>query len=405
MLNQKGNIAFYFLLLFIGLILGGILGAEFVKRLYTTEPATSSGSNTLDAKNQNTGSINQASNNLMNTRKTAIVTATQKVEPCVVGIVVTQLQLVGASSYSEDFFDLFFGPQMMPKFREVQNMGSGFIIEEDGLILTNNHVVDGAQKLFVNFPDGKQIEATIVGQDPYSDLAVVSVKGSGRTFNSIQFGNSSDLLIGEWVIAIGNPFLNFFNDAQPTVTVGVVSALNRNFAPSENVYYQNMIQTDASINPGNSGGPLVNAVGEVVGINAFIYTGSKQNSGSIGIGFAIPINIAKRVIKELVTYGARRQVLTGIAVQDIDRSTALSLGLSGTEGVIIIDLQPGSPGEKAGLRVHDIIVQMGNRAIQSHKDLDGFFVNYFPNDIVQVKVIRSGTALEKKMVLGELQSK
>jgi serine protease Do len=405
MFNKNGKIPLYFLLLIVGMILGGLLGGEFVRRLYLKGTAVDQSGQDTSANALKSQTKDHLLDNISTIRRTAIVMATLKVEPCVVGIVVTQLQLVGASTYSEDFFDLFFGPRLVPKFREVQNMGSGFIINDDGLILTNNHVVDGAQKLYVNFADGKQYEGTIVGQDPYADIAVVSVKGAGKKFKSIQFGNSADLMIGEWVIAIGNPFLNFFNDAQPTVTVGVVSALNRNFAPSENVYYQNMIQTDAAINPGNSGGPLVNAIGDVVGINAFIYTGNKRSSGSIGIGFAIPINSAKRVIQELVTYGARRQVWTGISVQDIDRATALALGLAGPEGVMIIDLQPDCPGQNAGLRVNDIIIQMGNRAIQSHADLDGFFVTYFPGDAVQVKVIRMGKTLEKKMILGEYHNK
>ena len=144
-------------------------------------------------------------------------------EPCVVGIVVTQIQVVGSSYYYEDFFDLFFAPKLVPRYREVQNMGSGFVINDDGLILTNNHVVEGAKKLYINFPDGRKLEGKVIGRDPYSDLAVVKASGSG--FRSITFGNSDDLMIGEWVIAIGNPFLNFFNDAQPTVTVGVVLSL------------------------------------------------------------------------------------------------------------------------------------------------------------------------------------
>src|SRR5690606_33141926 len=153
--------------------------------------------------------------------------------------------------------------------------------------------VQNAAKLYVNFSDGRQGEGVVVGVDERSDLAVISVKGDN--FKSVRFGNSDEAMIGEWPIAIGNPFLNCINDAHPTVTVGVVSALNRNFAPTEGVYYQGMIQTDAAINPGNSGGPLVNAQGEVIGINTFIYTGSNASKGSIGIGFAIPINRARKV--------------------------------------------------------------------------------------------------------------
>ncbi len=405
MFRNNGRASVYLLILAVGIVLGGIVGGELVRRLYfRPEPGTSAdGGETSGGGLSESGKGEQKEpgtpQSITGSRKNAIVLATNMVEPCVVGIVVTQIQVVGSSYYYEDFFDMFFVPKLVPRYREVQNMGSGFIISKDGLILTNNHVVEGAKKLYINFPDGQQLEGKVVGRDPYSDIAVVKVTGSG--FKSIKFGNSGELMIGEWVIAIGNPFLNFFNDAQPTVTVGVVSALNRNFAPSENVYYQNMIQTDAAINPGNSGGPLVNALGEVIGINAFIYTGNRKNRGSIGIGFAIPINNAKRVVHELVTYGRRRQVWTGISVQDLDRSIALALGLNQTYGVIITDLQRGSPGINSGLKVNDVIIRMGKRQILSHADLDGFFVNYFPGDSVPVQIFRNGKRITLNLELKE----
>lgn len=401
--EKNGKVGVFLLILAIGLILGAVIGGEVIRRMYFSKSQQSgghrAGGSTSDSCASSVSQYTGMQGDIMFSRRNAIVVATQKVEPCVVGIVVTQIQIVGTSYYYEEFFDLFFAPKLVPKYREVENMGSGFVINKDGLILTNNHVVEGAKQLYINFPDGRQFEGKVVGRDPYSDLAVVSVKSNG--FQCIRFGNSDDLLIGEWVIAIGNPFLNFFNDAQPTVTVGVISALNRNFAPSENVYYQNMIQTDAAINPGNSGGPLVNALGEVVGINAFIYTGNRRNKGSIGIGFAIPINIAKRVAKELVKYGRRRPVWTGIHVQDLDRSIALALGLSQTNGVVVTDLQSKSPGLNAGLRVNDVIIQMGNRKIISHVDLDGFFVNYFVGDSVPVHVIRHGKKTTLNLILKE----
>lgn len=396
MSSDKGKVGIYFLVLFVGLVLGAILGGEIVRNiLFKTRPDSFAGAENAQSENM----IDMDNTSFQSSRKNAIVLATRKVEPCVVGIVVTQIQIVGTSYYYEDFFDLFFAPKLAPKYREVENMGSGFVISKNGLILTNNHVVEGAKKLYINFPDGSQLEGKVVGMDPYSDLAVVSVKGTD--FKCIKFGDSKELMIGEWVIAIGNPFLNFFNDAQPTVTVGVVSALNRNFAPSENVYYQNMIQTDASINPGNSGGPLVNALGEVIGINAFIYTGDKANRGSIGIGFAIPINSAKKIVKELMTYGHRRQVWTGISVQDLDRAVALALAINHTKGVVITDLEHNSPGSSSGLRINDVIIRMGNRRILSHSDLDGFFVNYFPGDIVPVRIVRGGKKVSVNLVLEE----
>ena len=236
-----------------------------------------------------------------------------------------------------------------------------------------------------------------------ADIAVVSVNDG--EFRSVKFGDSDDSMIGEWAIAIGNPFLNFINDAHPTVTVGVVSALNRNFAPAEGVYYQGMLQTDAAINPGNSGGPLVNAAGEVIGINTFIYTGSTNNKGSIGIGFAIPINRARRVADEIIRFGHRRDMWTGIAVQNLDRSLARAFGNTRDEGVVIASVEHKSPGEAAGVKTGDIISRLGSRRIQSHADIDGFFLDYFVGDTVHMDIIRSGSHQTLPLILKETPSR
>ncbi len=408
--NSDGKTAVYLLFLVLGIGFGLIAGGEFMRRL-------SSGQfNSLFVKEQphadtleSNASVRVADTtkpektvqqDILDTRKNAIVNATRKVAPCVVGVVVTQIQVVKNPYQTNDFFDFFFGPELMPRYREVESMGSGFVIRNDGMILTNYHVVQNAAKLYVNFSDGRRIEGKIVGVDERSDLAVISVSGNG--FKSVSFGNSEDVMIGEWAIAIGNPFLNFINDAHPTVTVGVVSALNRNFAPSEGVvYYQGMIQTDAAINPGNSGGPLVNALGEVIGINTFIFTGSNSNKGSIGIGFAIPIERARRVAEELIRYGKRRQVWTGISVQDLNRSIAIALDYESTDGVVIVSVQPGSPGEKAGLKPGDILKKMGNRMIQTHADIDGFFLDYFVGDSVNMVIIRKSKQMQMNLILKE----
>ncbi|HEX3019459.1 MAG TPA: trypsin-like peptidase domain-containing protein [Chitinispirillaceae bacterium] len=408
--SSDGKTAIYLLFLVLGIGFGLITGGEFMRRLSSGQLNHLFGKNiqspdtlvnpTPVPGSDSTVSENAVQENIFDTRRNAIVIATRKVAPCVVGIVVTQIQVVGNPYQSNDFFDFFFGPELMPKYREVESMGSGFIIRNDGMILTNYHVVQNAAKLYVNFSDGRRIEGKIVGVDERADLAVISVNGHG--FKNVKFGNSEDVMIGEWAIAIGNPFLNFINDAHPTVTVGVVSALNRNFAPSEGVvYYQGMIQTDAAINPGNSGGPLVNAMGEVIGINTFIFTGSNSSKGSIGIGFAIPIERARRVAEELISFGKRRQVWTGISVQDLNRSIALALGYDGTDGVVIVSVQPGSPGEIAGLKTGDIIKKMGNRLIETHADIDGFFLDYFVGDNVNMTVIRKSKQMQMNLILKE----
>lgn len=400
-IGSRGKVWIYLLFLILGISFGLIAGGEIIRHIYSGITPIANDRPLEKPIETKSELISKESprDNVYYSRNNAIVNATRLIAPCVVGIVVTQIQVVNESIHTNEFLDFFFAPEMAPMYRQIESIGSGFVIGADGMILTNYHVVQNAAQLYVNFSNGKRLEGKVVGVDERSDLAVVSV--SKGEFHQVNFGNSDTSMIGEWVIAIGNPFLNFINDVHPTVTVGVVSALNRNFAPSEGVYYQGMIQTDAAINPGNSGGPLVNALGEVIGINTFIFTGSNNSKGSIGIGFAIPINRARRVADELITYGKRRQVWTGIAVQDLNRSVALSLGTNSTEGVVIVSVQSGSPGEKAGLHNGDIIKQMGNRIIQNHLDIDGFFLDYFVGDKVQMVVSRRGELKNVQLTLRE----
>ena len=405
--SQTGNTGLYILLLVIGLIAGGIAGAEVFRRLYQYRDTQAQKTGNADAGSssaaQEERSTPAPADNITGSRSNAIVRATKMVSPSVVGIVVTQLQVVRRAYSSDEFFDFFFSPEVVPRVREVERMGSGFLFSKDGFILTNYHVVEQAQKLFVTLSDGSQVEAKIVGVDPQTDLAVVSVKGAA--FPSAKLGESDKLMIGEWAIAIGNPFGFFINDARPTVTVGVISAVDRNFAPSEGVYYQGMIQTDAAINQGNSGGPLVDALGEVVGINTFIFTGSDSYRGSIGIGFAIPIDRAKRVAKELITYGKRRLIYTGISVQDLTKPIAQALGYDKTTGVVVSEIAKHSPGETAKLLRGDIVVQMGSRPIRSSADIGGFFLDYFVGDSVVISFVRKGKPMQSTIVLGEYKEK
>ena len=400
MRHRQGKAGVYVLFLIVGLLVGAMAGTEFVKWLYKHHDVSLSNAPASDQPASGGGVNKPEARSVVNaTRENAIVEATRMVSPSVVGIVVTQVQLVRRTYGSDEFFDFFFGPELMPRVKEVERMGSGFVFSKEGYILTNFHVVEGAQKLFVTFSDGKQLEGRIVGVDPQTDLAVVAVKSQG--LSSARLGNSDTLLIGEWAIAIGNPFGFFINDAHPTVTVGVISAVDRNFAPSEGVYYQGMIQTDAAINQGNSGGPLVDANGEVIGINTFIFTGSDSYRGSIGIGFAIPIDRAKRVVKELLSFGKRRTIYTGISVQDLNRSIALALGYDRSSGVVVSEIHKGSPGEAAGLKQGDIVLQMGSRRIQSSGDIDGFFLDYFVGDSVNIEYYRGGKRQHTRIVLKE----
>jgi len=398
--RESGKATLTIVLVVSCLIIGAIVGGEIIRRMYTgtflpyqpSQNADSMGASQDQPQQQRIDDVGLSRNN-------SIVRATSKAAPSVVGIVVTQLQVVNKSYSSDDFFDFFFGPEQAPKVREVERMGSGFIFSKEGRILTNYHVVEGAQKLFVTLANGTQLEGKIIGVDPQTDLAVISVDAPNLPCSKL--GDSDKLMIGEWAIAIGNPFGFFINDARPTVTVGVISAVDRNFAPSEGVYYQGMIQTDAAINQGNSGGPLVNALGEVIGINAFIFTGSDNYRGSIGMGFAIPVERAKRVVKELLTFGKRRMIYTGISVQDLTHSVAAALGYGKNEGVVISDIAHGSTGEAAKLLRGDIIIQMGNRTIYSSKDIGGFFLDYFVGDTVTITFIRKSKRMETTIVLGQ----
>lgn len=339
-------------------------------------------------------------------RKTAISTAAEIAEKAVVGVVaITEEQVL------DTVWLPFFGlGRVIPEMRDVKNIGSGFIISQDGIILTNNHVIEGAKRILINLANGDQLEGKILGADPSSDIAVLQIDGDD--FPVVAPGNSDSLQIGEWVVAIGNPFLNIFNDSRPTVTVGVVSALGRNFIDSSNtgkVYYQRMIQTDAAINPGNSGGPLCNIFGEVIGINTAIYTTNHKGSWEIenqrtGINFAISINTAKRIVQEIINFGGRRRVTTGLTIVDVNPEIRRYLQLPGEEskGVMVIAVDPEGPGQRAGIEPGDIITQLGSRLVYQSSDMEGVFLTYFPGDEVEIKIRRKGKIINKTLILDQL---
>ena len=298
-----------------------------------------------------------ASDTLTASRATAIVRAADRVAPAVVSISVLRTQSIQPRSAWESFF---LPPNAQ---RRSAGFGSGVIVSPDGIVLTNDHVIRDASRIQVTLPDGRDLEAELVGSDPVSDIAVLQVDGTGLPVAPV--GSADGLMIGEWVIAIGNPLGTYAADARPTVTAGVVSAVGRNITPSSDGqgFYFGMIQTDASINPGNSGGPLVNALGEIVGINASIIS---RSGGSEGLGFAIPIDRALRIADDLTRFGEIRRAWVGIDVEPVEADA-----WGRTRGVRISRVAPGSPGDRAALEAGDRLLSANGRPLSAPLDFEG----------------------------------
>ena len=308
------------------------------------------------------------------TRQTAITQAVARVAPAVVTVQTEVVERVPA-----DVFEQFFGGRSGT--RAAAGLGSGFIVRPDGAIVTNAHVVAGATRISVAMRDGTTYPARLVGIDETNDLAVLKI--DARNLPVAPLGNSSNLLIGEWAIAIGNPYGFILANTEPSVTVGVVSGTGRNLAAQSegSGVYVDMIQTDASINPGNSGGPLVNAMGEVIGVNSSIFSPS---GGSIGIGFAIPINRARRVADDLLAHGVVRRPWVGIQPL-LSRAQA---GRTPPNGVVVASVVPGSPAEKSGIRAGDVIVRSRDRTL--HNPYDWYA------ELLELRVGESDTIVVKR---------
>ncbi|MBN2092946.1 trypsin-like peptidase domain-containing protein [candidate division KSB1 bacterium] len=313
----------------------------------------------------NSTSVMIPEDEISNSRQNAITRAVEQVSPSVVGINVVQIR--EQPRYRDPFYEYFFRNSPYRQ-QAVQSLGSGFFVSADGYIVTNEHVVHNATQIVVTLTGGKKYDAQLIGSDFTTDIALLKV--DGNNFPYARMGNSNDIIIGEWTIAFGNPFGLFEVGAEPSVSVGVVSATNRDFGRQNERVYQDMIQTDAAINSGNSGGPLVNCNGDVIGVNAFIYSGSEHVGTSIGLGFAIPINRVKQVLRDLKESGSvNRRFRTGLRVESISRLMAWSLGLRSDGGVIISDVEKDSPAERAGLQVWDIILLVNDKKVTTVEDI------------------------------------
>jgi len=337
----------------------------------------------------------QVNDDIDKSRRNAITRTVAKISPAVVGINVTEIRTYRDPFWDDPFLRYFFGDRFSMK-QKVQGLGSGFIISKDGYILTNDHVAGNATKIVVTLTNGEKYDAKIIGTDVVSDIALLKIEGDN--FPYVTLGNSDDVIIGEWAIAFGNPFGLFDINDKPTVTVGVISNVGLNLrSDDERRVYRNMIQTDAAINSGNSGGPLVNAVGEVIGINTIIYT---PNQGNIGLGFAIPINKVKVLLDELKISGkVDRSFWTGLEIQSINPGIAKYYGLSKSEGVIITDVAKNSPGQKAGLKIGDIIFEINGSQIKNEDSVFEIIKDAKAGDILKLKVQRDDKTLEIELKL------
>ncbi len=295
------------------------------------------------------------------------------------------------------FFDDFFG-QMPDREYKKAGLGSGVIINHDGYILTNEHVISEADKITVTLSDGREFAGQIKGQDPRSDLAVIKINAKDLPVASL--GDSDSIKIGQWVVAIGNPYAFAMQSPEPTVTAGVISALHRSLGRgiSQDRDYNDLIQTDAAINPGNSGGPLVNLKGEVVGINVAIFS---TNGGNMGIGFAIPINSAKRIITKLIEGKKIVYGWLGITVQNLTPDLAKHFGTNDKNGVLVAKVLDDSPAARSGMREGDIIVRIDTKEVNSVKDLLGIVGRSEVGKAVKVEIIRDKRPSFLNVVIGE----
>ena len=321
----------------------------------------------------------------------------ERLMPSVVNISTTQTIKTNTNPLPFQFppgspFEEMFKDYNKPTERKASSLGSGFVINKNGTIITNNHVINNAEDIVVKVGD-KEYKAKVLGADPYSDLAVLKID-TNEKFTPVKFGNSDKARVGDWVVAIGNPF-----GLGGTVTSGIISARNRDINLTR---YDDFIQTDASINQGNSGGPLFNLDGDVIGINTAII--APGQSGSIGIGFAIPSNAASNVITQLIKYGETKRGWLGVRIQPVTKEIADVEKLKNTEGALVASVGEESPAKKAGLKAGDIILKFDGKKIDKMRDLPKLVSNTEVGKTVELEIWRNKKLIKKKLTLGRLES-
>jgi len=380
----------------IGLIIAGGLNITSVLPAKSSTPVSTQPENSDNNDDQSFTSAE-----ILNAISNAFANVAEKVNPSVVTIFTeTHVKAPSVAPFSSPFEE-FFGPDFFKRFFEMpapgqeyvqRGLGSGVIVRSDGIILTNNHVVEGADDIRIRLIDGREFEAEIKGRDPKTDLAVLTI--DAKDLPAITMGNSDKLRVGEWVLAIGSPLQPQFAH---TVTAGIVSAKGRSGVGL--TQYEDYIQTDAAINPGNSGGALVNIKGELVGINSAIAT---KTGGFMGIGFAIPVNLARKVMTDILEKGRVIRGWLGVYIQNINKDLAKSLGLEKPEGVIVTQVQKDSPAEEAGLEEGDVIIGFNGKKVRNNTELSTWVAGAGPGAKVTLTILRDGKKKEIKVKLGEL---
>ena len=345
------------------------------------------------AAGPSTGFVRAAQAQMLGAKPFSFASVARRATPSVVNVFTTHRVKVapfgaplGSGDPFDDFFRQFFPG--LPREMEQKSLGSGVIIDRDGFILTNHHVVANADEIQVKLSDTRSFPAELVGSDARTDLALIRVQS--KELPTAQLGNSDELGVGDWVLAIGNPF-----GLEETVTAGIVSAKERVIGAGP---FDNFIQTDASINPGNSGGPLIDQDGKVVGVNSAIYS---RSGGSVGIGFAIPINLAMQVVGELRSHRRVVRGWLGVAMQDVTPELARSFGLSSDDGALISDIYRGGPAHRAGVRRGDVIVGFNGRPVKNSRELSRWASEVAIGASVKIEVVREGAKRTFEVVIVE----
>ncbi len=349
-----------------------------------------------DAKPVSIRNTDSLANSISGSRRNAITRAVEKASPAVVGINVTEIKerRYYDPMANDPFFQQFFGNRRSSPYvqrYQVQGLGSGFIISSDGYIITNDHVAGNASKIIITTVGGKQYDARLIATDAVSDVALLKIDAENLPY--LNLGNSQDLAVGEWAIAMGNPFGLFRTNDKPTVTVGVISNTGVNLGIENGKNFRDMIQTDAAISSGNSGGPLLNANGDVIGVNATIYstTQGNQGAGSIGLGFAIPINKIKVILNDFKSGKKidRNIGNLGFMGQTLNDELKEYIGINADEGVVVTNLYRNTVGERAGLQPGDLIIGIDSDKVRTFEDLQSILADRKVGDVVKFTVLRS----------------